>query len=187
MAMARAVAAAMRLTHRRQVLRRAAATEPTTAPNTIRASIRTTSGLPNLDVSLSTFLAFNWATQVLMYCFVLPNSSTGYAAPQDTRYQSYSQDYSQQYGSTAVDYNATGQADYSQHGAQSTGYDERAYAGYGRLFQFPPVASSVIGVFFQIRRRTRRTIQMQPPTTKQPLPTPIPDGTLEIRTLRVLR
>lgn len=56
-------------------------------------------------------------------------SSTGYAAQQDTRYPSYSQDYSQQYGSTAVDYNAAGQADYSQ---QSAGYDERAYAGYGK-------------------------------------------------------
>jgi len=60
-----------------------------------------------------------------MYKTIL-NSSTGYAQ-QDTRYQ-YGQDYSQQYGTAAVDYNATGQTDYSQ---QSAAYDERAYAGYG--------------------------------------------------------
>uniref|UniRef100_A0A1I8QF16 Uncharacterized protein n=1 Tax=Stomoxys calcitrans TaxID=35570 RepID=A0A1I8QF16_STOCA len=47
-------------------------------------------------------------------------------AQQDTRYQTYGQDYTQQYGAPAVDYN-TSQADYSQH-AQT--YDERAYAGY---------------------------------------------------------
>lgn len=57
------------------------------------------------------------------------NSSTGYATQPDTRYQPYSQDYSQQYGSATVDYNSAGQADYSQ---QSAGYDERAYAGYGK-------------------------------------------------------
>lgn len=55
---------------------------------------------------------------------------------QDTRYQTYGQDYTQQYGAPAVDYN-TSQADYSQHAQQT--YDERAYAGYGKyhsIFSF---------------------------------------------------
>lgn len=52
-------------------------------------------------------------------------------AQQDTRYQTYGQDYTQQYGAPAVDY-STSQADYTQHAQQS--YDERAYAGYGKSY-----------------------------------------------------
>lgn len=60
------------------------------------------------------------------------NSST-YATQPDARYQSYGQDYTQTYGAPAIDYSAP-PPDYSQQ--QGQGYDERAYAGYGKVFAF---------------------------------------------------
>lgn len=53
------------------------------------------------------------------------HSSTGYGQ-QDTRYQGYSQDYSQTYGAPAVDYTAP-PPDYTQQQQ----YDDRSYSGYG--------------------------------------------------------
>lgn len=119
MAMVRA--AAMEHTQLSQIRRPATAMRHITAANTIRANTRATS---KLTANLCTI----YVGRLLMITMFI-DSSTGYATQPDTRYQSYSQDYSQQYGSTAVDYNATGQADYSQ---QSASYDERAYAGYGK-------------------------------------------------------
>lgn len=52
-------------------------------------------------------------------------STSAYSQP-DSRYQGYTQDYSQTYGAPAVDYTAP-PPDYSQTQA----YDDRSYAGYG--------------------------------------------------------
>lgn len=64
--------------------------------------------------------------------------SSSYGSQQDTRYQSYGQDYTQQYGAPAVDYN-TSQADYAHHTQQA--YDERAYGGYGEYTFFQKISS----------------------------------------------
>lgn len=51
---------------------------------------------------------------------------------QDPRYaqSGFSQDYSQTYGPTSLDYSSP-PPDYTQQ--SSTGYDDRSYAGYGKF------------------------------------------------------
>lgn len=75
------------------------------------------------------FLGKTVDSSILSFAFVFTFNFSSAYGQQDTRYQTYGQDYTQQYGAPAVDY-STSQADYSQHAQQS--YDERAYAGYGK-------------------------------------------------------